>query len=81
MRRRGRPPRTSGTDRLLLVLLAVALLLMGWQVLAPTVTPGAPESAATLTGEPRDVNVELLRRRILSGQLSDHEALYYHRER
>lgn len=61
-------------DRLLLLAMALALLLMLLIVLDPGLGP--PVTPA-LTGEPRAVDVDLLRRRLIRGELSDHEALYY----
>ena len=65
-------------DRLLLLALAVVILLMAILVAAPNAADrveGDPESA--LAGEPREVDVDLLRRRLIRGELSDREALYY----
>jgi hypothetical protein len=66
-------------DRVLLAGVVAALLLMALLVLAPK--PGVTAAGGSeLAGEPRDVDVDLLRRRILSGELSDREALFYHRD-
>ena len=72
-------------DVYLVMALAAALLLMGALALAPgeagdaggrgTVAGGESE----LPGEPRDVDVDLLRRKLLEGELSDREALYWRR--
>ena len=65
------------TDQALLVAIAAVLFIMVLLVLDPeTATPGAHPDAE-LAGEPREVNVDLLRRRLIRGELSDQEALYY----
>ncbi len=64
-------------DRALLIAIAALLILMAVLVLNPgTPIPGTASGSA-LAGEPRDVDVDLLRRRLIRGELSDHEALYY----
>jgi len=68
----GRPVKTA--DRLLLLAIALVLLLMALLVLGPGL---GPTTTPALTGEPREVDVDLLRRRLIRGELSDHEALYY----
>jgi hypothetical protein len=64
----------KNADRILVLAIAAALLLMLLLVLAPG--PGAPEGGG-LAGQPRNVDVDLLRRRLIRRELSDHEALYY----
>jgi hypothetical protein len=68
-------------DRALLLVLATALLLMALLVAGPS-APGDGGGAAgpDLPGEPRTVDMDALRRRILEGTLSDREALHYHPE-
>ena len=61
-------------DRLLILAIALVLLLMALLVLDPSLGPPATPA---LTGEPREVDVDLLRRRLVREELSDHEALYY----
>lgn len=70
----------SETDRMFLLALAGVLLLMALLVAAPGAPTGEGPAASALEGEPRDVDVDLLRRRMIRGELSDREALYYHRE-
>lgn len=71
----------TAADRVLVIALAAMLLLMAGIVLAPGPGSGGAHSESALPGEPRDLDVELLRRRILAGELSDREALYYERGR
>jgi hypothetical protein len=63
-----------------LLALAGVLLLMALLVAAPGAPTGEGRAGSALEGEPRDVDVDLLRRRMIRGELSDREALYYHRE-
>ena len=65
-------------DRALVLALAAILLLMLLIVAAPG--PGAPAAVGGPAGEPRDLDVDLLRHKILTEELSDQEALYYHRD-
>jgi hypothetical protein len=58
-------------DRLLVLGLVAALVLMVVLVIP------APTEDDAAAGKPRVVDVEELRRRILRGELSDREALYY----
>ena len=68
----------SATDRGFVLALAAVLVLMAALVLSPEgPTEGGPVSA--LEGEPRPVDVDLLRRRLIRGELSEKEAMYYHR--
>jgi hypothetical protein len=69
------------TDRALLTAVGAVLLLMAFLVLgAPGPSPGtAPDTA--LAGEPREVDLDRLRQKLLSGELSEREALFYRRER
>ncbi len=61
-------------DRLFLSALCVVALTAAAHLLAaPDPAPGG----AALGGEVRDVDSELIRQRIRSGQLSDHEAEHY----
>jgi hypothetical protein len=62
-------------DKRLLLALAAALLLM----LALALRPGTDAGSAGdgITGRPRNVDVDLLRRRILAGELTEKEAMYY----
>jgi hypothetical protein len=62
-------------DRRLLLALAAALLLMLALALHPGTDVGP--TGEGITGRPRNVEVDLLRRRILAGELSDKEAMYY----
>ena len=71
--------RLGPEDVVLVAGLVVALVLMAALVLAPGPTGAAVEDSE-LAGEPRDVDVDLLRRRIMRGELSEREALFYHRE-
>ncbi len=64
-------------DRALLIAIAALLILMAILVLNPGAPIPGAASGSALAGEPRDVNVDLLRRRLIRGELSDHEALYY----
>ena len=65
------------TDLALIIAIAAVLILMLLLVLDPeTASPGVHPDAE-LAGEPREVNVDLLRRRLIRGELSDQEALYY----
>ena len=66
-------------DRVLVAGLVLALCLMAALVFAPGPSAGAA-GESELAGEPRDVDVDLLRRRITRGELSEREALFYHRE-
>ena len=68
----------SATDRNFLLALAAVLVLMAALVLAPDgQSEGGPATA--IQGEPRQVDVDLLRRRLIRGELSEKEAMYYHR--
>lgn len=68
----------SATDRNFVLALAAVLVLMAALVLvAEGPSEGAPASA--LQGEPRRVDVDLVRRRLIRGELSEKEAMYYHR--
>jgi len=68
-------------DKLLLAALATALILMLALVLAPAAPADSTHAPdASLRGEPRDLDLDLLRRRLIRGELSDHEALYYHHD-
>ena len=69
----------TATDRAFLVALAVILVLMAALVAGPVVPAGGGPTGSALEGEPRDVDVDLLRRRLIRGELSDREAMYYHR--
>ncbi len=66
-------------DRFFLAALAAALLLMVLLATGPAAGPGAAGPGPALAGRPRDVDTVLIRRLILEGRLSDHEALYYRR--
>ena len=68
----------SATDRSFLLALAAVLVLMVALVLAPE-GPNGGVPASSLEGEPRRVDVDLLRRRLIRGELSETEAMYYHR--
>ena len=65
------------TDRALLIVIAAMLVLMAILVLNPGAPAAGPHLDSDLAGEPRDVDVDLLRRRLIRGELSDREALYY----
>lgn len=66
------PPPSA--DRLFLTALGVVALTVAAHLLAvPDLAPGG----AALGGEVRDVDPELIRKRIRAGQLSDHEAEHY----
>jgi hypothetical protein len=68
-------------DRALLLALAAALLLMALLVAGPGDPSGTTGARGPdLPGEPRTVDMDGLRRRLLDGTLSDREALYYHPE-
>jgi len=69
----------TATDRAFLVALAAVLVLMAALVAGPGAPTGGSPAASALEGEPRDVDVDLLRRRLIRGELSDREAMYYHR--
>ena len=72
----------SRADRLLLLALAAALLLMAGLVLSPSGPGGSGASAdSPFPGEPRNLAVDALRRKLLSGELSDREALFWHEEK
>lgn len=62
-------------DRWLLVAVLAALVLMIALALGPGGDTG-PTGGET-AGRPRNVDVDLLRRRIVAGELSEKEALYY----
>lgn len=62
-------------DRLLVIGIVAALVLMV-ALAIPAATEG--DSAA---GRPRVVDMEALKRRIIKGELSDREAMYYRRGR
>jgi len=65
------------TDRALLIAIAALLVLMAILVLNPGAPTAGTNLDSDLAGEPRDVDVDLLRRRLIRGELSDQEALYY----
>ncbi len=65
------------TDRLLILAVAFVLVLMLLLVFDPRMDGSGAPKTPSLTGEPREVDVDLLRRRLLRGELTDHEALYY----
>jgi hypothetical protein len=67
------------TDRTFLLALAAVLFLMAALVAGPSAPAGEPPSASALEGEPRDLDVDLMRRRLIRRELSDREAMYYHR--
>jgi len=68
------------TDRLLAIALVAALVVMAVLVVRPeAIGPGAT-GEETPAGRPRDVDMDLLMRRIIRGELSDREALYYRKE-
>ncbi|MBI4879752.1 MAG: 4Fe-4S binding protein [Planctomycetes bacterium] len=57
--------------------IAAALLLGG--LIARSESTGAPSAAAAALGQPRDVDLDLIRRRIQEQRLSGREALFYRR--
>jgi hypothetical protein len=64
-------------DRILAAALAAALLVMAALIVVAT-GDGVEKAGA---GRPRAVDVDLLRRRTIRGELSDREAMYYRKGR
>jgi len=65
------------SDRLLVIGIVAALVVMAVLVFVPEGDGTVAAGDSLRPGQPRDLDMELVRRRLLRKELSDREALYY----